>query len=256
MDKIKFLNISSLRNNEHFEFITRIVTLTTSAGAAALNIEPQLAALKAAVAKEDLLLVRVSQSILTKRINEADAARDELYMRLLQTVRTNEVHINEAVRISAERVMQLMKTYGEGKVARMPIDEESSAIYNLCKDLQEKYAEDVVTLALIQWIDELKRLNKIVQDLMIERMNASGAVHTDLVMKDVRAEVDAAYTTLSDVLFAQGLIASLGTDATLTAKYSELIIQWNEAITRAENILAARRGRAAAKTLSESGLKD
>ena len=252
MDKIKSFYIYNLRNNEHFEFMTRIVTLVDNFGASALKIEAQLAALKAALVTEDDLLNRISQSLLTKEINEADAARDEIYYGLLKVVRGNEAHFNNDVRKAAERVLHLIENYGAGKVAHMTVDEESSIVYNICKDLIEKYAEDVVTLAILQWIQELKRRNKVVQDLLVNRIEQNDPNRTKLMMKDVRAEVDAAYGLLSDAVFAQGFVASLGTDAELTEKYSTMIGRWNDAIDRTENILAARRGRAKAKKEEEA----
>ncbi|MDR2882544.1 MAG: DUF6261 family protein [Alistipes sp.] len=95
-------------------------------------------------------------------------------------------------------------------------------------------------LRFIPGITELDRRNVAVEKLMESRFD-EGAGQSPPAMKEARAGVDAAYGALADMLFAQGLVASLGTDATLTAKYNEVVARWNEVIDRTENIVARRR---------------
>ncbi len=75
--KIKTVYLHNLRNSEHSELIRRIVEIIGRSGASELRVEAQLAAMTDALACEDEILVRISQSILTKRIKEADRERDD-----------------------------------------------------------------------------------------------------------------------------------------------------------------------------------
>ncbi len=248
MLKIKKIDFSRLRNNEHFELMRHVVNITTAAGADTLRVAPQLAALQTAFAQEDEALKKITKSALTKKIDEADSARDAAYLGLLNTVRAATTHFNPAAREVAERLMIVFDTYGN--VARMAIEEETSAVYNLCKDLAEKYTADVQALGLSPWSEALDAANREVEVLMESRYE-EGAGQSTLVMREVRAEVDAAYGVLADAVFAHGFVASLGTDATLTAAYNDVCAQWNEVIDRTENIVAVRRGRAAAEKARE-----
>ncbi len=243
--KIKKIDLSRLRNHEHFEFMRHIVDIVTDAGAEALRVVAQLATFVAALNKEDIIMVKASKSLFTTRINEADAVRDDLFHAIVNMVRAYSAHFNEDVRKAAERAALLLDTYGN--VHRLAIEED---VYNLCKDFQEKYPEDVITLNLTQWISELIKSNNIVHDLMETRLEES-AGKPQFIMKEVRAEVDAAYIALADMVFAQGLVTSLGTDAELIAKYETVASKWNGLIDRTDTIVAMRRGKAKAKKENE-----
>ncbi len=242
--KIKTVYLHNLRNAEHSELIRRIVEIIGRSGASELKVEAQLAAMTDALACEDEILVRISQSILTKRIKEADRERDDLYYGLTGAIRSAARHYTPAVRMVAEPLLHFIDTVGN--ITRMAFDEESSAMHTLCNNLEQRHAEGMATLGLTGWIDALRTANEKFQNLMIKRLEADAA-GPKLAMADARAATDVAYNTLADVIFAYGLIASLGTDAALAEKYTAVIIQWNEAVERAENILATRRGKAAAK---------
>jgi hypothetical protein len=251
--KIKELHFSRLRNNEHFEFMRHVTNLVREYGAAALRVEPQFTALTAAHAKEDEVLMKISKSALTARIAEADAARDEVYRGLMNTVRAASVHFTPAVREAGERVSILTDTYGNA--ARLAVEEETSALANLLKDLLTKYGADAETLGLVPWIQELDRRNLAVERL-IEGRFEEGAGRSTLVMKDVRAEVDAAYGSLVDMFFAQSLVATLGTDTAIVATYDEAAARWNEIIDRTSAVVAAREGRAKAKKEAEEAAEE
>ncbi len=248
MKKIKILNLQRLRNNEHFEFMRHIQNIVAAAGAENLRVAPQTTAHAAALADEDTALKKITKSALTARIAEADAARDEAFEGLLNSVRAARVHFLPAAREAAVSLGIIMDTYGN--VARLAIEEESSAVYNLCRDLTTRHADACETLGLMPWITELNTRNRAVQTL-IESRYEEGAAQTPLVMKQARGVVDEAYGALADMFFAQGMVASLGTDATLSATFESVAGQWNEIIDRTDGLVTARRARAAAKKARE-----
>jgi len=68
---------SRLRNDEHFQFNTEFRDLVAKEGAQNLKIETQFAAYLPLYDKEDEGIKRVSKSIFTTKIHEADKARDD-----------------------------------------------------------------------------------------------------------------------------------------------------------------------------------
>jgi hypothetical protein len=128
--------------------------------------------------------------------------------------------------------------------------EETSAVYNLLRELTGKHIADVELLDLGGWIAELDRLNKAVEKLLEGRAD-EGAGRTSLVLKEVRDEVDEAYAALAAMVEAQALVASLGTDTAVVAMYADFIGRLNERIELLNNALAQRRGHAAAKKKAE-----
>ncbi len=246
MQKIKSIYLYHLRKNEHFEFMRHIISIITDAGAEALNVVNQLAGLENALAREREVITRVTKSLLTTRIAEADLARETLYYGLASAIRAASRHYNIALRRVAEPLIMVIDSFGD--VTRRAIEEETSVIVSLCNALTQHHAEACATLGLTEWINALEGANREVHKLIESRLE-EGANRPKLTMSKVRAKVDAAYKTLADTVFACGLIASRNNDAELTAKYENVTGQWNELVERAGNILAARRGRAAARSV-------
>ena len=251
MEIIKVLNIdlTRLHNDEHFHFFIDFQTCVKADGAATLKIEEQYATLQALFAREDEALKKITRSVLTEKIAAADHARDVLFRSLSDTVKAARTHYNLAVSEAAKIAWNVMLAYGN--VVIKPYVEESSAIYNLCKDLKEKHAEAILTLGLVNGLTELEKLNKAVDDLMNERYDEA-TERTELVLKQVRAEVDEAYRMI--VVKIEALQVLEG--HTEGAPWADFIRRLNIVIERANNTVAQRKGRAAAKTSSESGLQD
>lgn len=244
MDKIRSIYLHNLHNNEHFEAMQHVANFVKEYGAEALGVAPQFAAFRSALADEDTALKKILKSALTVRINEADAVRDEIYHGLVNTQRAAMTHFDAAKRAAAERLDVVFGAYKNA--SRLTHEEETAAIHNLLRDLTEKHADDCEALGLPAWIGELDRRNTAFEKLMEERFEER-AGQTDVTMAAARRAVDAAYGTLSDIVFALGLVAEMGTDAALTTKYTELIRRWNEVIDRAQTILARRHASAKKK---------
>ncbi len=236
------IDLTRLRNSEHFQFISDVITLVNQTTPAALKAEAQAAALAAAHAREDEALKKITKSVLTAQIHEADAARDKVFRNIADTVRTQLNSYLPAVAAAAKKALIPIETYGN--LAKKPDAEETADIYNLVKDLQNTYAEEVVTLGLAQTLTELLRTNKVTEDLMNARY-AETSGRTELVLQQVRAEVDEAYFVLTERIDALRVIEG-------GAVYTEFIGTLNDIIERATNIVAARRGRAKAKKEEEA----
>jgi hypothetical protein len=96
-------------------------------------------------------------------------------------------------RKAADRLKILFDTYGN--VAKKPVNEESSAIYNILQDLKGKYAADIDTVGAGQWVTELETRNAAVERLVKERFDET-ASRCDIVLKTARTELDAAYAAI------------------------------------------------------------
>ncbi len=250
--KIKNTHLLALRNDEHFQFMQFVIALVGEVGAAALKVVAQLAALTALHAQEDEALKKITKSALTAKINEADRARDGVFRGLVDAVRSFLNHYNPAAREAATRLMIVLDTYGN--VAAKSHVEETSALYNLLKDLSTTYAEDVQAMSLTGWLTELDRLNKAVEELLEGRAD-EGAGRTSLILKEVRAQVDEAYATLAAMVSAQALVASVGSDTAAVAMYADFTRRLNERIDMMNDALAIRRGMAKAKKEKEEAEK-
>ena len=244
--KIEGIDLSRLRNNEHFELMNQIITIITRSGAVVLKVTRYLDALTDALVSESEAMRKVKKSLITKQIAEMDTLRDKLFRGIVSIIRGSAVHFDPEIRKAAEKLTVVLKAHGP--VARRAFDEESTAINIIVKNLTGKYADECALLGISTWLAELKKANKEFQALMVRRIEEGADGAQQLVMKDVRAGVDAAYKTLADVVSAKGFLASIEGEEEEAAQYRSVINRWNEAVERAENIVAMRKGRAAAAT--------
>jgi transcription elongation GreA/GreB family factor len=231
--KIEKIDFSRLRNDAHFQFFTEVIKLVERYGAAQLKIEPQFDALLALYADEDTALKKILKSSLTADIQEADRYRDEIWRGMTDANRSAMRHFDDAVRQAAERLKIVFDTYGN--IAAKPLDEETSAIYNILQDFDGKYSSDAVAVRLTGWMDELRATNDRFQTLMTERYDEAAA-RTALRLKEVRLQVDAAYRTITERINAAIIMEG-------AAPYAEFVTTLNTVVKRFADILAQQKGR-------------
>ncbi len=243
--EIKGIKLSNLRNNDHFQFMidasTLLKTLPTAVSA---KFKPQLDAFAAAIADEDVALKKIMKSVLTSRIDDADAERDHLFRGMVDYLNSMKNYFLEAVRIAAQNVGNTLDAYDN--VTKLSHSAETAAIYNLIKDLQTKHAEDVITLGLDKWLPELNKLNKAVEDMIISRYEETSERPTE-DMKDVRRRTDEAYRT---VILCTETFSIIETPENIAA-IETMIATLNRAIDSYNNAIAIRKGQAAAKKKGE-----
>jgi len=234
--KVEHLKLSHLRNDAHFQFFTDFKELVERFDATTLKIQTQFNTFLALFADEDTALKKIMKSALTAEIQEADKYRDVIWRGMIDTNKGALNHFSESVRQAAGRLKIVFDTYGN--VAKKPLDEETSAIYNVLQDMKGKYAADASTVELTGWMTELDKANTAFENLMRERYDEA-ALKTDLVLKEVRVKVDEVYNVITERINAAIIIEG-------EATYREFVTTLNTVIKRYSDILAQRKGRAAA----------
>jgi hypothetical protein len=196
--KINTLSTSRLHNEAHFQLQAEFRDLIAAHGAELLKIKPQFDEYRKLYEREDEALKKIVKSALTEKINEADAARDSIFIGMADVCKGMCRHFNPEIRDAALRVQVLFDTYGN--VAYKPLNEETAAIHNITQDLQsDKYAADVAAICIAPWVPELKARNNAFEALVKERFSET-AGKTDIAIKDARRELDAAYRKICDII--------------------------------------------------------
>ncbi|GBU24239.1 hypothetical protein R83H12_00867 [Fibrobacteria bacterium R8-3-H12] len=103
-----------------------------------------------------------------------------------------------------ETLKIVFDTYGN--VANKPLNEETSAIYNILQELQGKYAADMDAVGITQWATELQTRNAAFETLVKERFDETAARTTDIVMKQARAQLDEAYRGIVELVNALAVV--------------------------------------------------
>ncbi len=235
--KIETFRLSHLHNDEHFQFQTEFKDLVVAVTPETLKIKPQFDTYLPLYTQEDDSLKKITKSVFTEDILVADKQRDITFRGMVDTNRAALNHFRADVKAAAKRLQVVFDTYGN--LARKPLNEETAAIHNLLQELNGTYAEDAKSTGIADWVKELEANNKAFEDLTKDRYDES-AQRTDLVLKEVRTQVDAAYRTITERIDALALIE--GGEA-----YETFIRRLNVVVEKYNNAIAARAGRAAKK---------
>ena len=236
--KFKRINKVQLRNDAHFQFHTEFkdalgkMTQATATG----QIAPQWAKYQELYAIEDEGLKKIRKSHLTEQIQNADKARDEIFLGMVEQNRSLLKHFDSAKREAANRLQIVFNTYGN--VATKSLNEETSAIYNLLQDLRSaKYQADTATAGLTEWATELQTRNTAF-DTLVKQRDTETADKTDINLKEARAKLDEVYDTITELAEAYILLQT-AEEATLTP----LVTAFNPVIDRYIRLLNGRKGR-------------
>ena len=239
--KISKLYFGKLRNAEHFQFFTEFRDLVNLFGADPLKVQKFFTSFLSLFAVEDECLMVLQKSGYTEQMADADTRRDSTFRGLADTVNAALKHFNPDTVAAGKRLKILFDTYGN--LAQKPADEETSGIYNLVQDLEDKFAADVQHIGAADWVAELKANNQSYVALVKSRDKES-AEKPETRMKAVRTEIEAVYR---DTTAAVESLAKLTDSPEETAMYREFILKLNTVVERYRNRIAQREGAAAAK---------
>jgi len=220
--KINKIDFKNLRNDEHFQFHTEFKDLVDAHGAEALKIKQQYDGYLIFYEKVDKAMNKIIKSEFTAKMREADKARDSIYIGMVETNTAALRHFEPEVREAAVRLKIVFDTYGS--VARKPMDEETSAIYNILQELNGNYAADVATIGIGQWVAELDRCNNAFESLLKERFDEAAA-RKNIVLRTARGELDEAYRAVAERINAFAVIDGV-------AAYESFIKIFNVVIAR------------------------
>jgi hypothetical protein len=241
--KIETFYRKNLRNDEHFQFHTEFRSLIIKEGPSNLKIEALLDVYMPLYGKEDEGIKRVTKSALTGKIHEADKARDDMYTGMAEINAASLKHYRPTVREAAQKLKILFDTYGD--VSKKPLNEQTSAVYNILQELKGRYVAQTRIVGIDGWATELETRNQIFDALVKERFDEAAA-KTDVVVKTARVELDAAYDAIVERINAFTVIEG-------GALYERFAKTLNTIISKYTAILNARLGRKHHKPAPETG---
>jgi len=231
--KITNIHTTHMRNDEHFQFYTEVRDLISKHGAAALKIQAQFETFLVLYDEVDEGIKKINKSAITAEIHKADKARDEIWSGINSMNKAALKHFDPEVQKAAQRLKIVFDTYGN--IAKKPLDEQTSAVYNILQDLQGKYAADVAKVGIEQWVTELQARNIAFGALVKDRFDET-ALRTDVVLKEARAALDTAYRIIIERINAFMLLEG-------AAEYEHFIRALNAIVDHYADTLARRTGK-------------
>ena len=233
--EIANLNLHNQRNGGHYQFLTDFNDFVIRYTPQALGIVDAYEAFKLKYQDEIEAYKAITKSATTEDITDADHDRDITLRSTTDIARAALNHYDANAHNAAKKVNVIFDQYGD--LASKPYDEETGGIENVVKDLRTKTARDIGIIGLEPWINMLERQNITFKTLEAAR-NSEEANRSELRMKQVRLEVDAAYHKITKRINA--LIEVNG-----EAPYAEFVKELNARITRAKDAIAQSKARVA-----------
>lgn len=227
------IDYSRLRNEEHYQFYSEVNDLVIRFTAEALKIQRVYPAFQAGYANEGEALDVVRKSIFTGPIADADHVRDTTTTGLCDTVDGATRHFNAEVREAARRLSIVLDSFGNIKAKGY--NEQTAATKALIKDLETKYAAEVATVGIGDWVAELKANNAAVEALQDERYT-DDATKEPLKMKLARKQLDKDYKEI--VRLINALLIVEGPE-----NYTDFVKEINQRVDKFNKIIAQRQGR-------------
>jgi len=229
------INLSNLRNEEHFQYQSEFKALVVEFGAETIGIDAAFDIYLPLYAREEVALDVIRKSAATKLIDNADKERDKLFRGFADAVKSAQNHFNAEKRSAGKRIGILLRQYGN--IARKSYEQATATITLLVDKVRTDYPADITTLELAGWIAEIDAKNKEFSALMMSR-NKESAAKTDIRMKPARKEVDASFRALADRLDALMILNQ-------PASCEPFVRELNACSDRFKTALAQRKGRAA-----------
>ena len=240
--KIKRVDFSKFRNNEHFQCQTEFKTLVEEFNPATLKLNPLFSEtyLPLYVAEDEAIL-KITKNSFTDERGDADRQRDQTFRGLVDTVNAGLNHFDAEVKEAAQKLKIVFNAFGN--VAQLPLNEETSAIYNLAQELTEKHADNIAKLGIAPWMNKLQADNQAYEALVTGGYEEE-ATKTELKAKTTRTEIDKVVRQIIERI--EALIVVEG-----EANYGEFVRRLNLQFDKYANTLAQRQGAAKAKREKE-----
>jgi hypothetical protein len=220
-----------LRNEAHVEYNETVSGLITKYNPQGIQI--QSAAYKSSLNDEVSVLDVIRKSEYTIEISDQDHVRDEIFRGFDEAVQSACHHFDLNKRKSAEKIDVVLEHYGN--IAAKTFDQETAAIDDLLRELNDNYSADITLLGLNDWLTQLAAENRKFKQLMSERYTEA-AQRPKTRMKSARAETDKAFRSMLDML--EALLKVNGVDA-----YMPFINELNAVSERYKNQIAQAAGR-------------
>jgi len=231
--EIASLNLHNQRNGGHYQFLTDFNDFVIRYTPQILGIVDAYAAFKLEYQDEIEAYKAITKSATTAEIANADHDRDITLRSTIDIAHTALNHYDANAHNAARTVNVIFDQYGD--LASKPYDEETGGIENLIKDLRTKTGTEIGIIGLVPWINMLESQNNTFKTLEATR-NSEEANRSELRMKQVRLEIDAAYRKITKRINA--LIEVNG-----EAPYASFVKELNARIARAQDAIAQSKAR-------------
>jgi hypothetical protein len=235
MALINSIRLHTLRNNEHFQFMTDVKNTISAATPLALNLEGVFPDFTAAWDNFNAAMLVDSASLKTTNIKDLDKLNDRTWSAIGGRIRAT---LNGPIAAEVESAIVLKHIYDlYGNVRQMSYIEEVAALFNLVEDFEKpENAAHCNTIGMTNWVAALKQQVADFQGMLDER-NVEQAHKESGVVKAAREAIEPLY---------EQIVSETNARVTLnmaTPEIENFVLELNQRIKYYNDLLAAREGR-------------
>ncbi|MCY1636318.1 DUF6261 family protein [Marinifilum sp. D737] len=230
-----FINYPSLRLNEFIQFYQDILKILGANDPEALKVKSQYDDLNALVAILASYYKPELGSEITAELQELDEKRDSALRGIELQVKSYTFHYNDSIRLAANLLSKFFEHYGAA-ISRLNYQAETSTINSLIEKLEseQKYADAVTALKLIDWKTELKSINTKFNQRYLARIEEN-ADNPETTAMELRAGIAASYRSLTNYLQAYATLSTEGEYDKVVKLINELVDEYNKLIKSRTN---------------------
>ncbi|MDR0413293.1 MAG: DUF6261 family protein, partial [Dysgonamonadaceae bacterium] len=151
-------------------------------------------------AKEKQMVDAFKGSLITKQIAAADKRRDKAIVGFHTIIKGLLRHSDPKTVAAAETIEFRIRSFRE-EIARKSYDAESTAVEIFVDDMEGAFADDVTTLGLTNWIEDLAVAHNDFQTLFTQR-NTETAARPEGQLKEIRRQLDLVYHGMTRLIVA------------------------------------------------------
>ena len=240
---INTLELKRLKNAEHVQFHTNVLSVVDKVTAEAIGLSSLIfSGYTTAIAAEQDIVNMATGSPFTQQMQENDTKRDTIYKRIHGKLELCKVEDTASIAYKARNIVekQLLAKY-PNSVTSLPYQEETAVITGFVQDCRTFLtSEQLEGIRIDGDLDDLLAINQKFTEMYQSRVDEKAANDTRLSLR-LRAVTDEAYGILSLSLNAQANDPNPANTAK-TAAATEAVQKINVLIRDAKARLEQRKG--------------
>ena len=238
--KVNNIDFHNQRNDENFGFVTDVLEKLKKQTPASLDLTaPMLARFETAVANQDTSYKIVAKSAYTEELQKLDAISDATLIGFVSQLKSfRKYHSDPEFQKAATRV--LVERDAFGNFQKKSYMAQASDTVNFLEVLKGKRAGDITLLGMQGWVTQIENNHNAFMALFKDRHNEKLEKENLTRLRECRIETEEAYLAITERLDAAIIFNG-------ESKYKAFVTDLNLTIDYYNNLIAQRRGRAAAE---------
>ncbi|WP_298423280.1 DUF6261 family protein [uncultured Kordia sp.] len=218
------------RNSEFLQYMKDVLELVNTKDVATLQLVKERDALQNIALEMDNLFQQEQGSGITQELIELDTRRDKAFMGIKGLLETHEHHYDDTMQSAASRLLYNMNTFGTN-IPRLNYQAETAVIDSMLSDweTQTDLSTAITTLAMTDWVAELKTANEAFNNRFLARVSESAA-STATSFTTMRDDSTNTYRVLVAHIEAHATLGSDVAHQNLANEISELAKQYNVSV--------------------------